>query len=235
MRVNTWKDSVKIVRHYPVTGVGANAFRMIFPQYRNASTRKSFTHVENEYLQLPAELGIIGTLAALLFAGVAVIKWLRYRRDGGTRALEETAVIGINQKNGRVTGVVTERGQIEAEIVVNSAGLWGRELGKLAGVNVPLQAAEHYYLLTEPVDGAHPDLPIIEDFGRYAYFREEVGGLLVGFFEPVAAPWGVNGIPKDFSFGEIQPDWDRMMPYIEIAMERVPILKNAGIHKLIIV
>ncbi|MEJ2265201.1 MAG: FAD-dependent oxidoreductase, partial [Anaerolineales bacterium] len=137
-------------------------------------------------------------------------------RMGGAQIFEETAV---------------EKGDVAAEIVVNCAGMWGRELGKLAGVNVPLQAAEHYYLLTEPIEGVHPDLPIIEDFGRYAYFREEVGGLLVGFFEPVARPWGMDGIPKDFSFGEIQPDWERMTPYIDIAMERVPILKNTGIHK----
>ena len=152
-------------------------------------------------------------------------------RMGGAQIFEETEVIGINQKDRRVTGVITTQGAIEAEIVINCAGMWGRELGKLAGVNVPLQAAEHYYLLTEPIDGVHPDLPIIEDFGRYAYFREEVGGLLVGFFEPVAAPWGMDGIPKDFSFGELKPDWDRMMPYIELATERVPSLKNAGIHK----
>ena len=152
-------------------------------------------------------------------------------RMGGVKIFEETEVIGINKKNGCVTGVVTEKGEIKAEIIVNCAGLWGRQLGKLAGVNVPLQAAEHYYLLTQPVDGAHPDLPIIEDFERYSYFREEVGGLLVGFFEPVAAPWGLDGIPRDFSFGEIKPDWDRMMPYVEIAMERVPILKETGIHK----
>jgi heterotetrameric sarcosine oxidase gamma subunit len=152
-------------------------------------------------------------------------------RMGGVKIFENTEVIGINKENDRVTGVVTGKGEIEAEIVVNCAGLWGRELGKLAGVNVPLQAAEHYYLLTQPMDGVHPDLPIIEDFERYSYFREEVGGLLVGFFEPVAAPWGMGGIPKDFTFGEINPDWDRMMPYVEIAMERVPTLKDAGIHK----
>jgi 4-methylaminobutanoate oxidase (formaldehyde-forming) len=152
-------------------------------------------------------------------------------RMGGAQIFEETAVTGINQKDGRVTGVVTEKGDIEAEYVANCAGLWGRELGKLAGVSIPLQAAEHYYLLTEPIGEVHPDLPIIEDFERYSYFREEVGGLLVGFFEPVAAPWGMDGIPKDFSFGELKPDWDRMMPYIDIAMERVPILKNTGIHK----
>ena len=152
-------------------------------------------------------------------------------RMGGVKIFEDTEVIGINKKDGRVTGVVTNKGMVEAEFVVNCAGLWGRELGKLAGVNVPLQAAEHYYLLTQPMEGVHPDLPIIEDFGRFSYFREEVGGLLVGFFEPVAAPWGMDGIPKDFSFGEINPDWDRMMPYVEIAMERVPALKDAGIHK----
>ncbi len=153
-------------------------------------------------------------------------------RMGGAQIFEETEVIGIKKENRRVTGVVTEKGEIEAEFVVNCAGLWGREVGKLAGVNVPLQAAEHYYLLTEPIEGVHPDLPIIEDFQRYSYFREEVGGLLVGFFEPIAAPWGIEGIPKNFAFGEINPDWDRMMPYIEIATERVPILKDAGIHKL---
>ncbi|MGB2956035.1 MAG: FAD-binding oxidoreductase, partial [Anaerolineales bacterium] len=146
-------------------------------------------------------------------------------RMGGVQIFEDTEVTGINQKDGKVTGVVTAKGEIKAEIVVNCAGMWGREIGKMAGVNVPLQAAEHYYLLTEPIEGVHPDLPIIEDFGRYSYFREEVGGLLVGFFEPVAGPWATDGIPKNFSFGELKPDWDRMMPYVEIAMERVPILK----------
>jgi heterotetrameric sarcosine oxidase gamma subunit len=150
---------------------------------------------------------------------------------GGAKIFEETEVVGINKENGCVTGVVTNKGEIKAEIVVNCAGLWGRHVGKLAGVNVPLQAAEHYYLLTQPIEGVHSDLPIIEDFERFSYFREEVGGLLVGFFEPIAAPWGVDGIPKDFAFGEINPDWDRMMPYVEIAMSRVPVVKNAGIHK----
>jgi len=152
-------------------------------------------------------------------------------RMGGVEIFEETPVTGIKQKDGCVTGVKTSKGDINAEYVVNAAGMWGKEIGKMAGVNVPLQAAEHYYLLTEQIEGVHPDLPIIEDFGRYSYFREEVGGLLVGFFEPVAAAWGVNGIPDNFSFGELKPDWDRMMPYIDIATERVPILKEAGIHK----
>ncbi len=164
--------------------------------------------------------------------GVAMA-YAKGAKMGGVKIFEETKVVGINKENGHVTGVVTDKGEIKAEIVVNCAGLWGRQLGKLAGVNVPLQAAEHYYLLTQPIEGAHPDLPIIEDFERYSYFREEVGGLMVGLFEPVAAPWGAGkgGIPEDFSFGEIQPDWDRMMPYLEVAMERVPAVKEAGIHK----
>ncbi|MBM3126326.1 MAG: FAD-binding oxidoreductase, partial [Chloroflexi bacterium] len=152
-------------------------------------------------------------------------------RMGGARIFEGVEVIGINKKDGHVTGVITDKGEIKAEIVVNCAGLWGRQLGKMAGVNVPLQAAEHYYLLTQPIEGVHPNLPIIEDFEHYGYIREEVGGLMVGLFEPVAAPWGVNGIPKDFAFGEISPDWDRMTPYLESAMGRVPAVKEAGIHK----
>jgi len=153
-------------------------------------------------------------------------------RMGGATILEGTRVTGIRQKNGRVTGVVTDRGEIQAEVVVNCAGMWARELGKLAGVSIPLHASEHYYLITEPIEGIHRGLPIVEDPDRYAYFREETGGLMIGLFEPVAGPWGMKGIPRDFSFGEIQPDWDRLMPYIEQAMGRIPISQQAGIHKL---
>ncbi len=151
-------------------------------------------------------------------------------RMGGAQFFEDTKVTGILQDNGHVTGVITDRGQIRSEYVVNCAGMWARELGKLAGVTVPLQAAEHYYMITEPIEGMHGDLPVFSDLDRYAYYREEVGGMLLGLFEPVAAPWALDGIPKDFSFGEIRPDWDRMMPYIEEAMKRVPVLETAGIH-----
>jgi glycine cleavage system aminomethyltransferase T/glycine/D-amino acid oxidase-like deaminating enzyme len=149
---------------------------------------------------------------------------------GGARVLEETRVTGIKRERGRVTGVVTDKGEIEAEYVVNCGGIWARELGKMTGVNVPLHAAEHYYLITEPIDGMHPDMPIVEDPDRFAYYREEVGGLMIGFFEPVAKPWGMDGIPEAFSFGEIAADWDRMMPYMEVAMDRIPISKETGIH-----
>ena len=152
-------------------------------------------------------------------------------RMGGVQIFEGVAVTGIKRKKNQVSGITTTQGDIEAEYVVNAAGMWGREVGRMAGVNVPLQAAEHYYLITEPIEGVHPDLPVIEDPERYSYIREEVGGIMLGIFEPVAAPWATKGIPKDFSFGEINPDWDRLMPFLETAMERVPVIKEAGVHK----
>ena len=159
---------------------------------------------------------------------MALAKGARMR---GVQIFEETQVVGLKKEGRRVSTVVTDRGEIEVEYVVNCAGMWSREVGKMAGVNVPLQAAEHYYLITEPIEGVSADLPVLVDLDKYAYYREEGGGILLGLFEPIAAPWALKGIPKDFSFGEIQPDWDRMMPYIEDAMERTPALKDAGIHK----
>jgi 4-methylaminobutanoate oxidase (formaldehyde-forming) len=155
-------------------------------------------------------------------------------RMGGARILEETRVTGIQQEKGRVTGVVTDKGVVEAEYVVNCGGMWARQLGKMAGVRVPLHAAEHYYLITEPIAGMHRDLPVVEDPDIFGYYLDEMGGLLLGLFEPVAAPWGMaksGGIPKGFSFGEITPDWDRMAPHLEKAMKRIPIAQEAGIHK----
>ncbi|MCP4142463.1 MAG: FAD-dependent oxidoreductase [Chloroflexi bacterium] len=152
-------------------------------------------------------------------------------RMGGVNIIEETAVTGIKQQNQQVTGVMTNRGEIEAEYVVNCAGMWAREIGKLADVNVPLQPTEHYYLITDAIEGVRSDLPVLVDPDNYSYLREEVGGILLGIFEPVSDPWALDGIPKDFTFGEINPNWDRMMPYIEDAMKRVPALETAGIHK----
>jgi len=150
----------------------------------------------------------------------------------GATILEGVPVTGITQHRGVVTGVVTPFGTVEAEFVVNCTGAWGREVGALAGVTVPLQAAEHYYLLTEEIAGVSKQWPVLEDPGSYGYFREEGGGLMIGLFEPVCAPWMVNGMPEDFAFGEIPPDWDRMGPYIEKAMQRVPISLNTGVKKL---
>ena len=152
-------------------------------------------------------------------------------RMAGARIVEGVPVTHVLQQKGRVTGVRTAFGDIAAEVVVNCTGMWARQLGEQAGVTIPNQAAEHYYLITEKIADLPPNLPVLEDPASYGYFREETGGLLVGLFEPVCAPWNVEGIPADFSFGEIPPDWERMGPYLEKAMHRVPVTLEAGIKK----
>jgi len=148
---------------------------------------------------------------------------------GGARIFENTKVLGIETSQGKVTGVRTDRGDIKSDFVVNCAGMWAREVGRMAGVNVPLQACEHYYLISESIEGVHKMLPILRDPGNAAYIREEAGKIMLGFFEPVAKPWGMDGIPENFCFDDIQADWDRMMPYMEKAMQRVPTLMDHGI------
>ncbi len=119
-------------------------------------------------------------------------------RQGGVTILENTAVTAIRTRGGAVAGVGTPRGDIACEVVVNCAGMWARDLGAMAGVAVPLHASEHFYIVTEPMDGVTADLPVLRDPDGHIYVREEVGGLLMGGFEPVAKPWGMEGIPADF-------------------------------------
>jgi len=149
----------------------------------------------------------------------------------GATILEGVPATGIVKKNGAVAGVETPLGTIECEFVVNCAGMWARQLGARSGINIPLQAAEHYYLITDKVPGLSSSLPVLEDPGSYGYYREEVGGLMIGLFEPKCAPWNIGGIPEDFSFGEITPDWDRMGPYVEKAMSRIPVSLEVGVRK----
>ncbi|MCX4244105.1 GcvT family protein [Paraliomyxa miuraensis] len=149
----------------------------------------------------------------------------------GATIIEGVSVTGVTTRRGVVTGVTTSHGTIEAEYVVNCAGMWARQLGELCGVSIPLQSAEHYYLITDAMEGLTSDMPVIEDPGCHGYYREEVGGLMIGLFEPVCAPWKVGGVPADFSFGELAPDWDRMMPYVEKAMSRVPRSIDTGVKK----
>jgi heterotetrameric sarcosine oxidase gamma subunit len=160
---------------------------------------------------------------------MALAKGARLR---GVKIIEGLPVSGVLQARGRVTGVQTAAGDIKTDIVVNCAGMWARQFGARAGVTIANQAAEHYYLITEPIRNLPPNMPVLEDPAAYGYYREEGGGLMVGLFEPVCAPWRVEGIPEDFSFGELPPDWDRMTPFLERAMSRVPITAEVGMKKL---
>jgi 4-methylaminobutanoate oxidase (formaldehyde-forming) len=154
-------------------------------------------------------------------------------RNRGARIFEGVRVAEIMAKNGTATGVRTSDGQtITAENVVICGGMWSRQLGQSHGINLPLQAAEHYYLITDAIPNLPRDLPVLEDPSTYTYYREEVGGLMLGLFEPGAAAWKLNGIPDDFQFGEIEPDWDRVGPDLERAYSRVPDAMNVGVKKL---
>ncbi len=127
----------------------------------------------------------------------------------------------------------TSEGPIECEIVVNCAGQWARALGAKSGVNIPLHSAEHFYIVTEPIRGVHPMLPVMRDPDGFIYFKEEVGGLVMGGFEPVAKPWGMDGIPDPFEFQLLPEDWDQFQPLMEGAIHRVPALERAGVKMLL--
>ncbi|KTE24064.1 MULTISPECIES: FAD-dependent oxidoreductase [unclassified Sphingopyxis] len=153
-------------------------------------------------------------------------------RMGGAKIVEGVKVLDVVKRGDRVVAVTTDAGDIEADYVVNCTGMWAREFGLRAGVNIPLQAAEHYYLITESLEGMHANLPILRDPGNVAYYREETGKLMLGLFEPVAAVWGEKGIPEEFCFDELPPDWERVTPYLEKAMSRVPSMTNVGVRIL---
>ncbi|MBM3218709.1 MAG: FAD-dependent oxidoreductase [Candidatus Rokubacteria bacterium] len=152
-------------------------------------------------------------------------------RLGGATILENTAVAGIHVRRGAVAGVSTVAGDIACEVVVNCAGMWARDLGRLAGVAVPLHASEHFYIVTEPMAGVTPDLPVLRDPDGYIYVREEVGGLLMGGFEPVAKPWGMQGIPESFAFSLLPEDWDHFQVMMEQAILRIPSMELAPVRR----
>jgi 4-methylaminobutanoate oxidase (formaldehyde-forming) len=155
----------------------------------------------------------------------------RGAKNLGVRVVEGVRVEDVLVADGEVRGVRLETGEtVESEYVVNCTGMWARELAERSGVVIPNQAAEHYYLITDTIEGIDPDGPIFEDPASYGYYREEGGGMMVGLFEPHAAAWSVDGIPRDASFTTLKPDWDRMGPFLETAMARVPVTLEAGVR-----
>ena len=152
-------------------------------------------------------------------------------RMSGVKIHENTLVERIIVENGRATGVETAEGIIKADKVVIAGGMWTRSLARTIGVDVPLQACEHFYIVTDPMEGMTPDLPVMRDMDHCAYYKEDAGKLLLGAFEPVAKPWALDGIPEDFEFGELPEDFDHFAPILEDAMKRIPSLEKVGIRK----
>ncbi|MCM2400712.1 FAD-dependent oxidoreductase [Rhizobium sp. S153] len=154
-------------------------------------------------------------------------------RQHGATVIEGVKVIDVLTKDGRVTGVVCEqageRHVIETENVVNAAGMWGHNLAAQSGVTVPLHAAEHFYIVTEPVPGLG-QLPVLRVPDEQAYYKEDAGKMLLGAFELKAKPWGMDGISEDFCFDQLPDDFDHFQPILEMAVKRMPMLETAGIH-----
>jgi len=153
-------------------------------------------------------------------------------RMGGASLIEGIKVVGIRVKSKAVAGVCTDRGDIACEYIVNCAGMWARQVGKMAGVSIPLHAAEHMHLTTNPIEGTYKGMPYLRDMDGYIYVKEEMGGLLLGGFEPVAKPWGAQGIPEDFAFTQLQEDWDQFEIFMQNAIKRVPAFEQAEVNSL---
>jgi len=150
-------------------------------------------------------------------------------RNHGVRMVEGVEVTAVLTDNGRITGVRTTAGEVRCEVLVNCAGQWARQFGRLAGVNVPLYSAEHFYIVTGKIDGVHPMLPVMRDPDGYIYYKEEVGGLLMGGFEPKAKPWKVDPIPASFQFELLGEDWDQFEILMTNAIHRTPCLETAEV------
>ena len=151
-------------------------------------------------------------------------------RMGGVQIFEDTKVTAINHERGRITGVSTEAGDIKADFVVICGGMWTRDLAATIGVDVPLHACEHYYIVTEPIPDLPRDLPSMRDYNACAYYKEDAGKILLGAFEPQSKPWGMDGIPESFCFDQLPDDFDHFQPILEMAMHRMPILEDVGIQ-----
>jgi 4-methylaminobutanoate oxidase (formaldehyde-forming) len=157
----------------------------------------------------------------------------RGARMAGARICEDTKVLSVEVENGRIRAVITEKGRIECEVVVCCAGQWSRAFAATVGVNVPLVSVEHQYMVTEPIPGVTPALPTLRDPDRLTYYKEEVGGLVMGGYEANPIPWAIGGIPAGFHYTLLDSNFDHFEPIVELALGRVPALQTAGIKQLV--
>ncbi len=154
-------------------------------------------------------------------------------RMAGAKLVEDCPVERVELRGARVHAVVTPHGRVECEVLVNCCGQWAREFGQLAGVNVPLVPVQHQFLVTEPIAGCPRDLPTLRDPDRLTYYKEEVGGLVMGGYEPDPVPWAIDGIPPGFHFTLLDSDWDHFEELMTLALPRVPALEHAGVRSLV--
>jgi len=159
-------------------------------------------------------------------------------RTGGVRFFENTLITDVTFKHPTISGVntvqsvSTDKGDIACEYLVNTAGMWSRDLGRKLGISFPLYAAEHMHMTTNPIEGTYKGMPYIRDMDGYIYIKEEMGGLLMGGFEPIAKPWGMTGIPEEFQHTQLQEDWDQFEIFMKSAVKRVPAFEDAEINSL---
>ncbi|HWA43565.1 MAG TPA: FAD-dependent oxidoreductase [Hypericibacter adhaerens] len=151
----------------------------------------------------------------------------------GVKIIEDMPVTGMTTRNGRIASVQTAKGEIKCEAIVIASGLWSAQLGAMIGVKIPLHAVQHHYILTKPIDIVTRDLPLFISYDEFIYGREDVGGLLVGFFDKNAIPVGPGDLPRDFSFGLLDSNWNQIEANMQIALERFPVLHNAEIRTLL--
>ena len=208
----------------------ARAFGVEVEEISNERVQELYPHINLAgvkgavYLPLDGQ-GDPGNIALALAKGA---------RQRGALIQERVKVTDIVKEGRIVTGVDWtdddgNTGHIETDMVVNCGGMWGHEVGRMAGVNVPLQACEHFYIVTENIKGL-TQLPVLRVPDEYAYYKEDAGKILLGAFEPEAKPWAVDGIPESFEFDQLQEDFDHFEPILEMAVDRMPILAEAGIH-----
>jgi glycine cleavage system T protein len=214
--------------------------------YRQAAMARAFgvevEEISNERVkEMYPHLNLDGVVGAVYLpldgqgdpANIALALAKGARQRGGL-IKERVKVTGMAKDGSRVTGVDWtdedgNSGHIETDMVVNCGGMWGHEVGRMAGVNVPLQACEHFYIVTEAIEGL-TQLPVLRVPDEHAYYKEDAGKFLLGAFEPESKPWAVDGIPQDFEFDQLQEDFDHFEPILEKAIERMPLMAEAGIH-----
>ncbi len=162
--------------------------------------------------------------------GNVALSMARGATKAGITIRENVKVTGILSERGRVKGVVTPAGRLAADVVINCAGMWGREVGRMAGVHLPLHACEHFYIVSEPSDEIPSGLPVLRVTDECAYYKEDAGKIMLGAFEPNAKPWALDGIPEEFCFDELPADLEHFAPILEAATRRMPLLGRLGIR-----